>query len=239
MVMSPDERTTELIHLAVDNEATKRDLAELDELLASSAEARVMHDEIEDLVRQLNGLPAAEAPHLKEAILSEIGRGSTSNVTPFRSRRRRLVAIAAWAVAASIVVGIGIDRIIERRDHSVQPGQASASMTRLGVDEWPIVADVSSTGARLVVRRNGDLFAVEPVVSAHAPMTIRWDAGRFDLSEASPAPEAGRDAAEVTFSAPKKPATIILRRRPDAFGTTEIQLSAAGKETARATLTLD
>jgi len=237
--MSPDERTTELIHLAVDNEATERDLVELDELLARSAEARVMQDEIEDLVRQLNGLPAAEPPHLKEAILSEIGRGSTSNVTPFRSRRRRLIAIAAWAVAASIVVGIGINRIIERRDHSVQPGQASASMARLGVDEWPVVSDVSSTGVRLVVRQNGDLYAVQPVVSAHAPITIRWEAGRFDLSEASPAPEAGRDAAEVTFSALKKPATIILSRRPDAFGTTDVQLLVAGNDAAHASIALD
>lgn len=238
--MSSDERTTELIHLAVDGEATERDLAELDDLLARSAEARVMRDEIEDLVRQLNGMPTAEPPRLKEAILDEIGHTATARmkVIPFRPRRR-VVAVAAWAVAASLVLAIAINRLIVTREHSVQPSQASASMTRQDVLEWPAVADVSTPAAHLVVRRNGDLFAVQPVVTGDGPISIRWDAGRFDLDEAAPSPEPSRDAAEVTFSRTKKSATIILRRRPDAFGTTDVQLAVGGTEAAHATLTLD
>ena len=110
--MSPEERTNELIHLAVDGEATDHDLEELDDLLGKSAEARVMHNEIEDLVRQLNGFPPAESPRLKEAILQEIRGRSVSNVVPIHSRRRRIFAIAAYAVAASVIVGVGIDRLV-------------------------------------------------------------------------------------------------------------------------------
>jgi hypothetical protein len=237
--MSPDERTTELIHLAVDGEATERDLAELDELLGRSAEARVIHDEIEDLVRQLNGFPAAEPPNLKRAILDEIGLRPKATVTPIHQRRRRMFVAAAYAVAASIVIGVAIDRLIGRRDQPVLQSQASASMIRLGVDDWPQVADISAGSARMVVRRSGDLYAVQPVVTGAGPISISWDAGRFVLEEATPTPDNSHDAAAVSFSSEKKPVTIILHRRPDAFGTTDVHLSAAGNDVLHATVTLD
>jgi hypothetical protein len=237
--MSPEERTNELIHLAVDDEATEHDLQELDDLLGKSAEARVMQQEIEDLVRQLNGLPPAEPPQLKTAILNEIRGRSASNVVPIQSRRRRVFAIAAYAVAASIIIGVGIERYLDRRQHSVTPSQASASMTPLSVDEWPEVAAISRGSAKMTIRRSGDLYAVQPVVSTPAPIAISWDAGRFVLDEASPAPEAGHDAATVAFGAGKKAVTIILRRRPDAFGSTDVHLSVSGNEVVTAPVTLD
>ncbi len=237
--MSPEERTNELIHLAVDNEATERDLQELDDLLGKSAEARVMQQEIEDLVRQLNGLPPAESPRLKEAILKEIRGRSASNVVPIQSRRRRVFAIVAYAVAASVIIGVGIERFMERRQRSVTPSQASASMTPLSVDEWPEVARISRGPAKMTIRRSGDLYAIQPVVSTSAPIAISCDAGRFVLDEASPSPEAVHDAATVAFAAGKKPVTVILRRRPDAFGSTDVHLSVSGNEVATAPLSLD
>jgi hypothetical protein len=235
--MSHDERTTQLIHRAVEGQATESDLAELDLLLSENAEGFVMRDEIESIARRLNGMPAAARPSVKEAILHEISHEETQKVVAFRPRRR-LVAVAAWAVAASLVVGFGVHEWMAQRDQSMQ-SQASASMTRLGIDDWTVVANVSSANGKLIVRRNGDLFAVEPVLASPVPVSIRWDAGRFDLDEASPSPNASRDGAEVSFGATKKHPTIVLRRRPDAFGTTDIEFAAAGNDTAHATVSLD
>ena len=235
--MSHEERTTELIHLAVDGEATETDLKELDDLLAQSAEARVMRDEIENIVRQLNGIPVVEPPHIKEQVLSEISHANTLRVVPFRPRRR-FAAVAVWAVAAALVIGFGVQQWVQQH-RSVQAGQASASMLRTNFSDWETVANVPSANATLIIRRNGDLFAVQPVLASPVPISIRWDAGRFDLAEAYPTPEASRDAADVSFGASKKQPTIVLRRRPDAFGTTDIEFSAAGNDTARATVSLD
>ena len=235
--MSHDERTSLLIHRAVDGKATESDLAELDALLAESAEEFVMRGEIESIARQLSGRPASASPNVKEAILNEISHEETQKIVPFRARRR-LVVVSGWAVAAALVIAFGVREWMQQRNQSMQPGQASASMTRMAED-WTVVANVSSTNGKLIVRRNGDLFAVQPVLASPAPVSIRWDAGRFDLDEAFPPPDAARDGAEVSFAATKKHPTIVLRRRPDAFGTTDIEFSAAGNDTAHATVSLD
>ena len=123
--MSHDERTTLLISRAVEGQATESDLAELDALLAESAEEFVMRDELESIARQINGIPSAVRPSVKSAILNEISHEETQKIVPFRSRRR-LVAVASWAVAASLVVGFGVYQWIEH-EQSMQPGLASAS----------------------------------------------------------------------------------------------------------------
>lgn len=235
--MSHDERTNQLIHRAVEGQATAGDLAELDALLAESAEELVMRNEIESIARQLKNMPPAARPGIKEAVLNEISHEETQKIVPFRSRRR-LVAVASWAIAASLVVAFGVYQFVQHQQ-SMEPGQASASMTRMGVNDWNIVANVPSSNGTLIVRRNGDLFAVQPVVASPVPVSIRWDAGRFDLSEAYPSPEVSRDGAEVSFGASKKHPTIVLHRRPDAFGATDIEFSAPGNVTARATISLD
>ena len=236
--MSHDERTTQLIQRAVDGQASETDLAELDARLAESAEELVMRDEIESIARRLNGMPAAARPSVKTAVLNEISHEETQKIVPFRSRRR-LVAVASWAIAASLVVGFGVYQWVQQHDQSTQNSQASASMLRMDVDDWSTVANVSSSNGKLIVRRNGDLFAVQPVMASPVPVTIRWDAGRFDLAEAYPSPRASRDGAEVSFGASKKNPTIVLRRRPDAFGSTDIEFSAPGNDSARATVSLD
>src|SRR4029079_8541859 len=113
--------------------------------------------------------------------------------------RRRAFAIAAWAVAASVVVGFGIERYLDQRSHNVTPSQASASMAPIAVEDWPEVARITRGDAKMTIRRSGDLFAVQPAVSTPAPIAVSWDAGRFLLDETSPSPEAAREADEVRF----------------------------------------
>lgn len=235
--MSHDERTTQLIQAAVAGQATESDLAELDARLAESAEEFVMRDEIESIARRLKGMQPATRASVKDAVLHEISHEETQKIVPFRSRRR-LVAVASWAIAASLVVGFGVYQWMQQHE-SMQNGQASASMVRMDVDDWTTVANISSANGKLIVRRNGDLFAVQPVLASPVPVSIRWDAGRFDLAEAYPSPGVSHDGAEVSFGAVKKNPTIVLRRRPDAFGSTDIELSAPGNDTARATVSLD
>ena len=236
--MSHDERTNELIQLAVAGRATEHDLAELDGLLAESAEAFVMRGEIEAIARKLNRMPLAldETPSVKEAVLNKISHEETAKIVASFRPRRRFVAITAWAIAASLVVGIGVYQWTAQR---LQSSGTSAAMVRMNFQDWAIVANVPTANANLIVRRNGDLFAVQPVLASPVPISIRWDAGRFDLAEAYPSANMGQDGAEVSFAASKKNPTIVLRRRPDAFGTTEIEFSAAGNDAATATISLD
>ena len=235
-VMSHDERTNELIQMAVAGNATERDLAELDQMLAESAEEDVIRGEIESIALQLKGMPVAVLPAIKESVLTKISHEETAKIVASFRPKRRFAAITAWAIAASLVVGFGVYQWTAQR---LQSSNSSAAMLRMDVKDWAIVANVPTSNAKFIVRRNGDLFAVQPVLASPVPIAIRWDAGRFDLDEAYPSANMGQDGAAVSFAASRKNPTIVLRRRPDAFGTTEIEFSAAGNDKATATVSLD
>jgi hypothetical protein len=137
--MSHDERTTQLIQAAVAGQATESDLAELDARLAESAEQFVMRDEIESIARRLKGMAPATRASVKDAVLNEISHEETQKIVPFRARRR-LVAVASWAIAASLVV-------VEHTKNAI-----STSYLKLAPADSPLAGELS--GSRIEPTRD-------------------------------------------------------------------------------------
>lgn len=238
--MADNDRALELMQLAVDHATTEEQRAELDRILAGSAEARETFRSLSQLVEQLEAVPMAEAPGLRPQILERLRRAPAQaspapNVTPFRARRRVLVA-AVYAVAAAIAIGVAIDRLADRREHQVVPDQAAAALARLGIDEWPAVASASSPGATVVVRRQGDLYAVQAVAGGEGPVTVAWDPAALALSEILPPGEGTAGASGVTFGDRNKAGAVVLRRREGASGPAAVWIVSDERELVRATI---
>jgi hypothetical protein len=239
--MADSERTLELIQLALDGETTEAERAELDQTLANSAEARETYRALRDVVERLEAVPFAPTPPMRAAILEAIRRSTRHvNVTPFNARRRTVLAVA-YAVAAAIVLGVALNRLIEIRERPVQPAHAAATMARLDdIDTWPVVSRVSSRGATeavtLTVRRQGDRYALQPAVAGHAAVTVAWDREKLTLFEVLPPRDVQADANEITFADRSKQMAVILQRRQGASGSAVVRILIAGKESLRTTI---
>ncbi len=247
--MSNSERTLELIQLALDGEASEEESAELGQILANSGEAREAYRALRELVEKLEAVPSSDPPPMREAILERI-RNSTSvaqALLPVQAQtrvsvphRRRLLLAAVYAVAAAIVIGVALNRLIERREHAVSPTHAAAAMARLDdIDNWPIVARVSSRGAMekmtLTVRRQGDRYAIQPILAGPGAVSVAWDRQKLALLEVLPG-GVQSDADEVTFADRSKQVAVVLRRRDGASGSAVVRMIIAGKEGLRATI---
>jgi hypothetical protein len=238
--MPTSERTLELIQLAIDGQASEEERAELGQILANSGEARETYRALREVVEQLEAVPTSDAPPMRDAILERIRRSTIpANVTPFGTRRRMVLA-AVYAVAAAIVIGVALNRLIERRDHSVPPAHAAATMARLDIDDWPVVARVTSTGATgtmtLTVRRLGDRYAIQPIVAGQGAVSVAWDRQKLMLLEVLPPGAVQSEADEVTFADRSKQVAVILRRRDQASGSAVVRMVIAGRESLRATI---
>lgn len=210
-----DERTLELIQLAVDGEATESDRAELDAILTNSAEARTMWEAMRDVARRLDGVPVAEPPHVRPAVLERIrssvrtdfSRSRLTRVGPYTFRRRTVLAVV-YAVAAAIVIGVGVDRLLVER---VRPQESAASMVTPDVNDWPLVTRT----ADVTVRALGDRYAVQPRTGV-----VDWEHRKLELVE-------------------RMGSSVILQRRHGATGSAMIRLSIAGREVFRTPVSLD
>jgi len=210
-----DDRTLELIHLAIDSEATESDRAELDAILANSAEARAMFEAMRDVARRLDGVPTAEPPHVRPAVLEKIRSSVRTGFSPSRLTevgpnpfRRRTVLAVVYAVAAAVVIGVGVDRLLVER---VRPQESAASMVAPDVNDWPLVTRT----ADVTVRALGDRYAVQPRTGV-----VDWEQGKLELVE-------------------RMGSSVILQRRHGATGSAMIRLSIAGTEVFRIPVSLD
>src|ERR1700686_1047000 len=175
-----NERTLELIQLAPDGEGTERDRGELDTIPPNSAEARAMYEAMREVARQLDAVPMAEPPHVRTTVMDKI-RSRTSVGTGFsRSRptqvgphtfRRRTVVAVIYAVAAAIVIGVGVDRLLVER---VRPQESAASMLAPDLNSWPLVTRTPDVTGRAL----GDRYAVQPRTGV-----VDWDHQKLELTE--------------------------------------------------------
>jgi hypothetical protein len=210
-----DDRTLELIQLAIDGEATESDRAELDAILANSPEARAMFEAMKDVARQLDAVPMAEPPGVRPAVMERIrssvrtgfGLSRPTKVGPHTFRRRTVLAVI-YAVAAAIVIGVGIDRLVLER---VRPQESGASMVAPDVNDWPVVTRT----ADVTLRTLGDRYAVQPRIGV-----VDWDHRKLELVE-------------------RMGSSVILQRRNGATGSAMIRLSIEGREVFRTPLRVD
>jgi anti-sigma factor RsiW len=167
-----DDRTLELIQLTIDGEATESDRAELDAILTNSAQARAMYEAMRDVARQLDAVPMAEPPHVRPVVMEKIrSRTVWRRPPPAAAFRRRTVLAVIYAVAAAIVIGVGVDRLLVER---VRPQESAASMVAPDVNDWPLVTRT----ADITVRALGDRYAVQPRTGV-----IDWDHRKLEIVE--------------------------------------------------------
>jgi hypothetical protein len=188
----------------------------------------------EDLVRQLEAVPLVEPPEMKTSILARmkaphtalratLSRGERdSGLAPLPAgeggpqRRVRGVLIGlAWAAAIVIVVAV----VLERQSLPWQ----HASATIVPVDQWRIVARVQvPKEGKLVIRRSGDQFAIQPSAFTSEPISVAWDQKKLEMADVVSDPE-----------------VVILQRKSGASGSAVIQLNVGGREVLRTAVSLD
>jgi len=223
-----EEEITELVNAAVDGEATPEQQAELQELLRTSPETRALYDGTSDVARRLEAMRVEEPPgELKRSILERLRTPARQAGAPvLHFSRRRMLFAAGWAAAAAFVLAVVI---FERRE----PSNTGATMA-------PIVATYRSDEVTLVVRRQRDLYILEPVTPTRpANVTLSWDPEKLVFVGISGGQDAHSGNAQVSFtlSEPSQRAGVIFRPRPGA-GAAEVLVSVNEAEMMRAVVPL-
>lgn len=232
--MLESDRIADLIQRIVDGEATVAERAELDALMSASAPTRAEYESLRDLVRRLDTYPMAEAPQLREEILTKL-RGRA--VVSFHTRRRRAVFGLAWAAAAAVIFGIALDQFRSRK--GVEADHAAATMT--SPSSWPVVAQQESEGTTLTFRARGDFVAatVQPVTPG---LEVSWEPQQLTFSTSTPGSRydgANKQSGVVVFNAPVDQATVVLRRVRDARGPASVSVTRSGREILKSSIPLE
>ena len=210
----------QLMHRAIDGEATADEQRQLDDLLASSPEARDTFAGLEDVARRLDAVPLVDPPPLRDLVMAAIVRDelATRRHSGRAAKRRRYLAFA-YAAAAVIIIAIAV--------HHAPPTsqRAGATMMRADAAEWQLLARAASASGELTVRERGDELIVDGSSAAGGPVTVEWDGDKFFPSNGS-----------ATFDLP--PVRLHLKRRAHSSGATVIRLRLPGQVSVQATIEL-
>jgi hypothetical protein len=227
-----EEEIVDLINGVVDGEATADEQAELQRLLVTSDEVRQLYDSTRAIAHRLEEMRSFDPPpDLRSRILEQVvwRRASAcrgrAKARPYTGRRRWFAA--AWAAAAAIVL---VFLIVGRRPMT----DTGATMA----PAWPVVQRVTSERATLLVRRNGNLFELQPIVSGSS-VSITWDDSRLTLIGVSDKKDAsfGKASVKFTLRSPSQRAGVIVRLR-DGASAAEVRLSVGNEEVLRTMLAL-
>jgi anti-sigma factor RsiW len=224
---SLSESSIEMIHLVIDGEASPQQQAEVQQLLAGSPEAVHFYESMRDLARELDAIPAAAAPGLKNQILADLReqgrdalRAPAIPIRTYAQRRRRLVVGLAWAAAAVLLVVVAVDRLVVSGDRVV-PTQAAASMPSRDVEAWPLLNRIASGDGTLTIRRSGDRFALQFLPEPPDTLTISWDDEKLD------------------FLSESEDGTLILQRRNGVAGSAAVSVLLEDKPIVETSIDLD
>lgn len=165
----------------------------------------------EDLVRQLEAVPQVQPPEMKSAILARL-----RVPRPAKRRVSGVLIGLAWAAAIVIVVGIALER-------QSLPWQHISATIAPPVDKWQIVARAAAPEeGKLIIRRSGDKFAIQPTAVTSEPISVAWDQKKLEKADVVSDPE-----------------VVILQRKSGASGSAVIQLNVGGREVLRTAVSLD
>jgi hypothetical protein len=228
-----EERLAELVNLTADGQATPRQHEELQIMLDRSPDAREVDNATRRIVARLNSIEAVPPPSdLRPMVMDRVrGSGETTAPHPAFSRRRKFAFV--WAAAAALVLVV----LLAYRPGSVDE-EAGAVMAP---SAWPIVATLQSEEDSVVIRRQGDVYAVEPRISGPYPVTVSlsWDPTLATLVSLSSGPEASSSPQQVELtvrSAEERASVMVRRLGEEPF---EIRVAVAGSEIARAEMPVD
>lgn len=229
--MKPGEgEIVELVNAVIDGVATAEQRDELDRLMASSPEVRQQFESELDIVRRLEGMREVEPPReLRIGVLQHLQRSSSvgrGGATLHRATSQRRATFAAlWAAAAMLVLGFFIFERSQMTDTAATMAPA-----------WPVVRTVTAPRVTLLVRRSGDLWALEAVPGLSRPqiVTIGWDDSKVSLIGVLNDKDASfrKTSVEFTLRDRSERAGVVLRPRRGATAATVV-VSAGSTEVLR------
>jgi hypothetical protein len=207
-VQRGDAEIVELVNVVVDGRATDAERAELETLLETSPETRALFEGVREVARRLEAMPSVEPPReLRPSVLWQIRKKQVESPS-----RRRVLFGLGWAAAAAIVLAF---LFLE------QPGRRDTVATMAPI-QWPVVAQ----DAHLIVRHQGDLYALEPLspgpisIELDRSLTIIGISGGLDASF-------GKTKANFTLR-PSERAAVIVRHQGGA-GPAEVRMTVGNQ----------
>ena len=258
-----DPRTLELIHKAADGSADSQEQEEWAQLLAASPALYPEFEAIRRVVQEMDKMPLVEVPaSLKPDILKALRQkhlapgvllASPAVRKPSVHKHWRRPALA-WAAGIALIAGSAylLDRPTPSGASGVNPSDVSGTMGATKIRSWRVVETqdslVPGTGLKLVLRQDGDRFAVEAQSSGAGipgPVEFRWDARALECVGVVP-PGENIEALNRSGSVRLNPAAeggigplqpvLVLRPRADFNKPQEVILLAGGRAYYRATI---
>jgi hypothetical protein len=229
-----EDRLAELVNLTADGQATPHQQEELQLMLDRSPDARQVETATRRIVARLDSIePVNPPPELRPSVMDRVRDFGDKRVQHPSSSRRRTFTFA-WAAAAALVIVVFL---------AYRPGRIEdeAGAVMAPAAGWPVVATLQSEGDSVVIRRQGDVYAVEPRISGPYPVTVSlsWDPTLAAMVGLSGGPEAVSSSQQAEFtlrSAEDRPSVMVRRLGEDPF---EIRVAVAGTEIARAEMPVD
>ena len=228
-----EEHTLELIHLAIDGEATTAEQVDLQQRLGSSRETQAAFDELRHLVGEIESLPYPPVPSgFKQTVLDALrGRQArSSRVIPFPPRRKAFAAV--YAVAAAVILGILLYPVVFNQPRPPVNGlDAAGSMARIEIDQWPEIASLRTPDqkAALSIRENAGQLAIVVQGVDPQPVSVSWNLPALPVVSTSPASPVRNGA--VTFPATGQGRSVVVLRTAGARADSlSVFVSAGGKE---------
>ena len=180
--MTIEQRHLDLINAAIDGELGEQDTAELERLLADSAEAREIKADLERTDTVLRSIPELEPPHaLHDTLVAGIPehaahKGSSlrywlGQLRPGAGLRYALAASAGALVAA--VVFNGPDKINGAADPSALVGTMAPGSAR---NDGEMIADYAfrsdASASQLRLQRYEDALLLEIRIDTQSPLDV-------------------------------------------------------------------
>ncbi|HEY3055884.1 MAG TPA: hypothetical protein VGK31_08140 [Thermoanaerobaculia bacterium] len=221
-----EEEIVDLVNAVIDGEATAEQDVELQRLLVTSDEVRDLYDSMRTIAHRLEEMPSLDPPSdLRSSILGAV-QASRRPAKPAAGRHYTGLRLI-WAAAAAIVLAF---LILGRRPMT----DTGATMA----PAWPVVQRITAERATLLVRRNGNLYELEPIVSG-SPVSVRWDDSKLTLIGVSDKRDAsfGKASVQFTLRSPSQRAGVIVRPR-DGANAAEVSVSVGKDEVLRTMVAL-
>jgi hypothetical protein len=184
------EKYLELMHAALDGEATDKELATLRDYIASHPEAQSVHAELAKLTEILNQVEELETPDdLRGSILAALPpRGLVAEIGPRNSRSRFRIPLIryGYALAAGLLIGAALTGVAFK---SLSPVETSDIYGTLAVREnapgyvvmEQLKLDSPELAGSVELRRSGSNAMI--IFDLHGQQAVEVEVG-FDASQA-------------------------------------------------------
>lgn len=180
--MTIEQRHLDLINAAIDGELGEQDTAELERLLADSAEARELKADLESMDSVLRLMPHLEPPDtLHDKVVYALSQRAARKASPWRywlgelrpgAGLRYALAASAGALVAAVVFN-GSDKINSAADPNALVGTMVSGSTR---NDGEMIADYAfrsdASASQLRLQRYEDALLLEIRIEAQSPLDL-------------------------------------------------------------------